>query len=744
MSAVRSQKPYNPSCVNDIQDSRVWKEFLDPNGKQFTCQSSNLVFGMFTDAINPYGNRQAGKDVSVTFIVLVCLSLPVELRRLPENVYLVGIAPGPREPSVELFNWVLIPIVEQLRTLWRAGLHLSQTYQHSHGRHIYAALLPFFADLPALRRSLGFSSATASRMCSYCLLPRQDISSLDSTKWPKRTLDEHRLRAIEYHHATSSKTRQQLLLAHGARYSALLKLEYWNIIDYHVIDAMHNLLLGLLQWHCRKLWCMSDLQANSLEPQDICPSELNVFVPENDEDLNIQGHIPSSSLNPLNQPDGPTILNTQFNSETDPRDFPFDPAAVDDGWNDHWTPASEDVILDSQALDFINRMLPRIRIPTWIKRAIPILGKASFGRLKADEWRSLFTIQLPLILPVFWRDSLPETRSLLHNFAHLVSLVNLALKRSTSADRINCYRHHILSYLESCLVIFEGVKLAPNHHMAIHLADCLERFGPARSYWSFPMERLMAQVLKAPNNNRLGEMEITFLRKFCQAGNLRALLERPDLPSSLDPFIRQLRAYYDPQPFEPSFNNHRVENSLDENLYMGLINKINEKFSIQGRTWIASSEYSKKQPCDRLHYAPVTSRTAFFKNHSIGDVVYSTTAENEHNSVLALKENLRTSYGRIEYIFQHVRSLPSGERFTDIFFAIKLLLPTPPGAGNPFEQLDKYEMQVFLCMCLPEERLVVFHESEIISHCAWIKLGPQEASEKIDFDTIAIVLLDRS
>ncbi|KNZ61855.1 hypothetical protein VP01_134g15 [Puccinia sorghi] len=40
----------------------MWKTFKiltfekDLNDKEFTAQSSNLVFGMFTNGINPYGN----------------------------------------------------------------------------------------------------------------------------------------------------------------------------------------------------------------------------------------------------------------------------------------------------------------------------------------------------------------------------------------------------------------------------------------------------------------------------------------------------------------------------------------------------------------------------------------------------------------------------------------------------------------------------------------------------------------
>jgi hypothetical protein len=95
--------------------------------------------------------------------------------------------------------------------------------------------------------------------------------------------------------------------------------------------------------------------------------------------------------------------------------------------------------------------------------------------------------------------------SLLQNFAHLVSAVNLALKRSTSEERIKNYSYHIKEYLASCLVIFPDCQLAPNHHMAMHLDEGLSGLGPVRAWWSFPMERLMGQVLHASHNNRLGK-----------------------------------------------------------------------------------------------------------------------------------------------------------------------------------------------------------------------------------------------
>ncbi|KAI7945993.1 hypothetical protein MJO29_012381 [Puccinia striiformis f. sp. tritici] len=214
--AARSRAPYNATMeMSDIHDSRTWKEFCGPDGRQFTSNASNITFGMFMDGINPYGNRQAGKHASVTFIILVCLSLPVSLWYSPENIFIAGIAPGPKEPSLEEVNWILRPVIEQLKSLWEPGVQLSKTYKHSTGRLVFAALLPFFADLPALRRALGFASTSAERMCSYCLLKKNNINNIEQESWPLQSLDDHRHWAKESLKAPNLKAQKQILDDHG-------------------------------------------------------------------------------------------------------------------------------------------------------------------------------------------------------------------------------------------------------------------------------------------------------------------------------------------------------------------------------------------------------------------------------------------------------------------------------------------------------------------------------------------------
>lgn len=500
-SLVESRKPYNPKEeVNDIHQSFKWKKFCDKDSTQFTGRSGNLTFGMFIDAINPFGNKTSGHKVSITFIVLVCLTLPIHLRYLPENLFLAGIAPGPKEPSLEQSNHILSPVVTQLQSLWDDGIFLNQTPKHPNGRHVRAALLVVIADLPALRGALGFASHNATNFCSFCFLTMKEINNLNPSSWTKRTSPHHRKLAFACRDAEDSQKRLNVFEKYGVRYSVINELSYFKLIECQVVDSMHNLLLGLLHRHCRVLWSMSDKTLSDPAPPASTVGEVRALLRDmakGGKDLF------------LSQPQDTRVShadefqNMEFGTHTSSNDTNYETH----GWEGEWVEPSDpgEIVFDKEMLKNINTFLPQIHVPTWINRPIRSLGNASFGKLKADEWRNLFTIQLPLILIPMWSNGDQRSHSLLQNFAHLTSLVNLGLKRTMSRNRIKRYRHHLTQYLEGVLVLYPHSKLVANHHMAFHLADCLERFGPVRAWWSFPFERLMGGILKAGHNNHIGE-----------------------------------------------------------------------------------------------------------------------------------------------------------------------------------------------------------------------------------------------
>ncbi|OAV90954.1 hypothetical protein PTTG_07097 [Puccinia triticina 1-1 BBBD Race 1] len=310
---------------------------------------------------------------------------------------------------------------------------------------------------------------------------------------------------------------------------------------------MHNLLLGLLKWHCMRFWEMSSKTTNPEDDYDrpITRKELSQLSKEELKRQKKQP-IPTQPDKPEDQspanPQGVPFINQLYGSQTSPDNYNFD---VPSGWDGIWKEPKDECVFDSNMLDQINNIFPQINIPSWINGYVPVLAKASYGKLKADEWRNLFLIQLPLVLVKIWHGKNCIHVSLLRNFAHLVSAVNTALRRSMTKQRIESYNHHIHKYLTSALIIFPNRPLAPNHHLSMHLGECLAKFGTVRAWWSFPMERLMGQILLSSHNNHIGELEITFLRHFCRAGSLRALLDSPKaFPEILRPHIPKLKELY--------------------------------------------------------------------------------------------------------------------------------------------------------------------------------------------------------
>ncbi|KAF8584659.1 hypothetical protein K439DRAFT_1280093, partial [Ramaria rubella] len=71
-----------------------------PDGKPFRiCSDSegHYIFALSVDWYNSYTNKQTGISASVGTILMVCLNLPPFLWHKWENMYLVGLIPGPHE-----------------------------------------------------------------------------------------------------------------------------------------------------------------------------------------------------------------------------------------------------------------------------------------------------------------------------------------------------------------------------------------------------------------------------------------------------------------------------------------------------------------------------------------------------------------------------------------------------------------------------------------------------------------------
>ncbi len=147
-------------------------------------------------------------------------------------------------------------------------------------------------------------------------------------------------------------------------------------------------------------------------------------------------------------------------------------------------------VFQKPVLEQLRLDIARVVLPSWLEKPPSNLGDATHGKLKADQWRVLCTVHMVITLVRLWghTKATDEEQRVLQNFIHLVVAIDLASRRSMSADRAALYDHHMYAYMKGLREIFDH-KLVPNHHLALHLSVCLELFGPVHGWWSYPFER---------------------------------------------------------------------------------------------------------------------------------------------------------------------------------------------------------------------------------------------------------------
>ena len=178
--------------------------------------------------------------------------------------------------------------------------------------------------------------------------------------------------------------------------------------------------------------------------------------------------------------------------------------------------------------------------PSWLTSIPSNLGEPSHGKLKADQWRTLGTVYLPVSLVRLWatpnKDDPQQAagrQKLLSLTLSLISAINIASSRTTSRDKANLYTRYMTEYLDGLWNLMPDYQFRPNHHMALHLSEYLLLYGPVHGWWTFPFERLIGLLQDIPNNFKNGQMEETIATSFVKSANLRALLTKSECPEAI-------------------------------------------------------------------------------------------------------------------------------------------------------------------------------------------------------------------
>lgn len=251
----KRSKDIPPDTLADIYDGRVWEDFSSEKYKKYLQFPGNLILSLNLDWFQPFTHTQ----YSVGALYLVVLNLPRQERYKIENIILIGIIPGPKEPKLTV-NSYIAPLVQELNDAYK-GWTIPLKRGGASSVHIRACFGCITCDIPASRKICGFLGHAARLGCNKCLKEfptgsfgdKPNYAGYDRELWEVRTAESHKEKCMNLLTANSQSALQSMESACGARYSVLLELPYFDAIRFTVIDPMHNLLLGTAK-HVFSLW----------------------------------------------------------------------------------------------------------------------------------------------------------------------------------------------------------------------------------------------------------------------------------------------------------------------------------------------------------------------------------------------------------------------------------------------------------------------------------------------------------
>lgn len=173
-----------------------------------------------------------------------------------------------------------------------------------------------------------------------------------------------------------------------------------------------------------------------------------------------------------------------------------------------------------EGVAFIQNVIAKTVTPAWINSIPKNYGERNAGTIKANEWRLLATIYIPIALVLMWGDDMSGQYAahfyalLVHSMA-LFQATTLACRNSTDPSRAAAYRLFVKKWLMDLHGLYPHAKFQdknkrPNLHAAFHIYDFLILFGPVLSWWSFPFERLIGILQRINTNDHIGGEIVSF------------------------------------------------------------------------------------------------------------------------------------------------------------------------------------------------------------------------------------------
>jgi hypothetical protein len=98
-------------------DGTQWQNF-DEKHKDFSTDPRNVRFGLSTDEMNPFNERN--NDHNTWPVILSMYNIPTYLCQKRKYLLLSILISGPKQPDIDI-DIFLEPLMEEMKRLWRYG-----------------------------------------------------------------------------------------------------------------------------------------------------------------------------------------------------------------------------------------------------------------------------------------------------------------------------------------------------------------------------------------------------------------------------------------------------------------------------------------------------------------------------------------------------------------------------------------------------------------------------------------------
>lgn len=579
MDSVKRGRPLRH--VSDAFEAEFIRNFKGPDEARLFVDrpgtEARLLFAFNFDFFAVEGMKLRGASASCGIFSAACLNLPLSIRYKPEYMY-IFLIPGPSEPHLTENNHYIRPFVDDLLHSWEHGVHYSQTANYPEGRMTRSAAILGVCDLPAARKVSQLAGHSSNHYCSRCSchhLSTVNRTDIDSFDWLPKDREEVLEQAQKWKTAASAKEQEKYFTRYGVRWSELWRLPYWEPSRTLAVDVMHCGFEGCAQYQFRDVLGLTQSKAeeksvvaSSFDFDFKLPDEAYVSKEElkkedmkdieaihkllvspmqvlgGDEDLEENLQRLTASLSRRRKKALAFVSDSVGAKPTVPPMFSSKRITRDHyaGGLTNWVcrsliwfstielclkrrtfpflPASGSAVSKFgtvQVMDRIREVIRDTDVPSWVSSVPKNFGYAAAGSLKADEWRTMTIIYLPIALVSMWGEGTAHPtlevasslREVLDHTMDLVSAMSLVGMRTMSERRMSSYLRYITSWVEKLPKLHPTLNGRVNNHMAIHIYDFLRLFGPVRSWWCFPFERLVGQLQRLPTNHRFGMMMIS-------------------------------------------------------------------------------------------------------------------------------------------------------------------------------------------------------------------------------------------